>query len=138
MKTPLALLVVAAALFALSVAAGRGLPAELPGPTATPVPSPVETGRAIFQSKGCATCHRHDGLGAPRVLSGSDGEPAGWTLTDVSGAPDLTRYPPDPDFVRRWLKNPQAIRPGAAMPDLGLNEEEIEALLAFLAANDGS
>jgi len=40
--------------------------------------------------------------------------------------------------VRSWLKDPRAIRPNTAMPDLGLRQEEIEALLAFLAADDGS
>lgn len=138
MKTPLILLAFAAALFALSFVVGGSGPSAPPTSTSTPEPLPAEAGRAIFLTKGCATCHRHDGVGERRMLSGIDGEPADWTLTAVSGAPDLTRYRPDPDFVRAWLKNPQAVRSAAEMPNLGLTEAEIEALLAFLAAGNGS
>ena len=97
--------------------------ASPPVPTIAPTRSPAEIGRALFALKGCATCHRHDGL------------TAGQTHTGRSGAPDLTHYQPAPDFVRSWLKGPEAIRPGTLMPNLNLSEDEIEALLAFLQTN---
>ena len=53
----------------------------------------------------------------------------------AEGAPDLTHYQPDADFIRTWLKDPQALRPGTMMPNLRLKESEIEALLAFLQTN---
>lgn len=84
-----------------------------------PSPSPIEQGQALFMAKGCATCHRHDGI-------------AGQTGS-VGIGPNLTNYRPDPDFVRRWLRDPAAIRPGTQMPNLHLTEGEIEALLAFLS-----
>jgi cytochrome c1 len=56
-------------------------------------------------------------------------------FVSVIDAPDLTHYQPDPAFVRTWLKDPQAVRPNTAMPNLGLTETEIEALLAFLQTN---
>jgi len=144
-KASVALLVLALGLLALSfVDWGAAAAAVAPVPAATdkavPVPerSPAERGRDLFLTKGCATCHRYEGLSTTRILSGIDGEPADWSLADAGGAPDLTHYRPDPGFVRSWLKDPRAIRPNTAMPDLGLRQEEIEALLAFLAADDGS
>jgi len=81
--------------------------------------SDAEYGRALFSAKGCVTCHHH------AAVAGSDP----YTM----GNPDLTHYRPDPEFLRRWLKNPRAIRPATEMPTLGLQQDEIEALIAFLA-----
>lgn len=96
------------------------VPPSLPAPPATagPTRAPAETGRSLFVAKGCTTCHMHS------AVSGSGGYNIG---------PALSTYEPDPDFVRQWLANPAAVRPGTAMPNLGLDPDEIEALLAFLA-----
>jgi cytochrome c oxidase subunit 2 len=90
-----------------------------PASAATLLPD-AEYGRALFSAKGCITCHHH------AAVAGSDP----YTM----GNPDLTHYRPDPEFLRRWLKNPRAIRPGTEMPTLGLQPDEIEALIAFLSA----
>jgi len=130
------LLVVALALAALSFVdwgkAGAAPPATpAASPPATPSPTPAEVGRALFQAKGCTSCHRHDGAGIARVAGGAADAPA---LAGL-GAPDLTHYQPDPDFVRRWLHDPRAVRPDTAMPNLRLSDADIEALLAFLQTN---
>lgn len=83
----------------------------------------VRQGEALFQAKGCPTCHEHE---AVKAVSNAD------FSADIG--PDLSDYVPDPDFVRAWLQNPAAIRPNTAMPDLNLSEDEIEALVAFLEA----
>ncbi len=135
------LLLLAVGLLALSLVdwSGRGAPvaaeaalvpkAASPAvapPTATA--SPAALGRTLFQIKGCASCHRHDVLNLTRV-SVADNDRA---FINAIGAPDLTAYEPDPDFVRDWLRDPAAVRPETNMPDLNLSDEEIEALLAFL------
>jgi len=131
------LLVVALALAALSfVDWGKAASAASPAttavsPLATPSPTPAEVGRALFQAKGCTSCHRHDGVGIARVAGSAADAPA---LAGL-GAPDLTHYQPDPDFVRRWLHDPRAVRPDTAMPNLRLSDADIEALLAFLQTN---
>lgn len=137
-KLPLAVLAVALALLALSLVVGQPGGAAVtarPGPAAapTPRPAPAALGRALFQAKGCTTCHRHDGVDVTRVevYAGADLD-----LGTVMGAPDLTHYRPDPTFVRPWLRDPSAVRPGTDMPNLRLSDEEIEALLAFLQTND--
>ena len=48
--------------------------------------------------------------------------------------PDLTTYRWSADYLRTWLKDPAAVKPGTDMPNLGLKRDEIEALIAFLSA----
>jgi cytochrome c1 len=38
----------------------------------------------------------------------------------------------DEEQLAAWLRNPQAEKQGAQMPNLGLSEEQIEALVAYL------
>ena len=35
----------------------------------------------------------------------------------------------------RWLREPQSIKPGTAMPDLGVGERDARDMAAFLGAN---
>lgn len=79
----------------------------------------AEYGRALFLAKGCASCHHHDEAGYE------------W---NVSVGPDLTRYNPDPLFVRSWLRNADVLTANRqwGMPTLELSDEEIEALIVFL------
>ena len=128
-KLPLALLAVALLLLALSFVVRQPAGAVTERPAA---PTPA-LGRALFQAKGCTSCHRHDGLSIARVAFYAT---ADLDLGTVMGAPDLTHYRPDPTFVRQWLRDPSAVRPETEMPNLRLSDEEIEALLAFLQTND--
>jgi cytochrome c2 len=84
----------------------------------------AEYGQALFLAKGCVSCHHHAAVAGMGGFTGAQG---------ADGAPDLSRYQPAPDFVRTWLKDPQAVRPATKMPNLGLHKDEIEALIAFLA-----
>lgn len=85
----------------------------------------AEEGKALFLAKGCATCHVHAAVP---------------TSYRVSVGPDLTQYTNSPEFLRRWLADPQSVKPQAApafgpsgtMPNLHLSPAEIEALIAFL------
>lgn len=87
---------------------------------AVPTSTPAEVGRVLFGLKGCNICHHHDELPSE---------------SNLLGAPNLTHYQPDPEFVHRWLSDPRAIRRYTSMPNLNLSEDEIEALLAFLQTN---
>ena len=137
-RLPLALLILALFLLALSFVVrppGGAAVAAPPWATSappTPALSPAEQGRALFQAKGCATCHRHDALNIAHVAVT---DTVDLDLGDVLGAPALTHYQPNPDFVRRWLRDPAAVRPNTSMPNLRLRDDEIEALLAFLETN---
>lgn len=104
--------------------------ASTPAAADQPAAAPYEQGRELFIAKGCITCHRHKAAGA----SGS--YEVGPDLTMIESVP-YDNLPNSEDFLRKWLKDPGAIKPSTAMPNLGLTDEEIEELLAFLVAVDG-
>lgn len=86
-----------------------------------------EQGLGLFVAKGCIACHVHEEAAARNKTP------------SYNIGPNLTRlperFPPGEaslDYLRRWLRDPAAIRPGTAMPTLGLSDAEIEALLRFL------
>lgn len=83
----------------------------------------VAQGRALFLAKGCIVCHRRDELGAMR---------AAMLDFDFEDVPNLTNLKMDPEYLRRWLHNPKALKPMTAMPNLNLSDTEIEGLVAFL------
>ena len=59
---------------------------------------------------------------------------AGPNLTNVALRPTLAgqSLPMSPDSLRRWILAPQALKPGAAMPRLGLSEQDAQDVAAFL------
>lgn len=77
------------------------------------------SGRALFAGKGCSACH-------------ALGDVPGGVAVGVG--PDLTTYRGDTAFLRRWLADPAAVRPGTTMPDLDLTPAEIRSLASFLSA----
>ncbi len=84
----------------------------------TTTPEAVEHGRQLFYSKyACQACHIVD--------TKTDKGYIGPTLTQVGSR--LT-----PAWIYAWLKNPQALRPGAAEPNQNMSDEDARALTAFL------
>lgn len=83
--------------------------------------SQVEYGRQLFIAKGCITCHTNS-----KAASRSEH----WTLE--VGAPDLSNFSASPEVLFIRLKDPSSARSDTQMPDLGLKEFEIEALIAFI------
>jgi len=116
----LALLLLSAVLSRAAMPAAQ-LVAQAPSQPAAPTQDTIAYGKALFLAKGCATCHHHAAV--PESGSGPGGE-----------FPDLTTYRWNADYLRSWLKDPSAIKPGTYMPNLELKKEEIEALIAFLSA----
>jgi cytochrome c len=88
----------------------------------------ADRGRALFAGKGCAMCHSHGAIARSGQFAGETGS--------ENVAPDLTDRPLDAEYLRRWLRDPQSMRPGTTMPNLALSEDEIDALVAFLRASD--
>jgi len=86
---------------------------------APPSVSQVELGRQLFIAKGCLTCHYHSETAADREFG-------------VDIGPNLTNFSASPEYLRMWLADPQSVRSAAEMPNLGLSEVEIEALIAFV------
>lgn len=94
-------------------------------PAASPSVALAQEGRAIFESMACANCHTIGGV--------SDGE-FGPDLTHLasratigSGIAPLTE-----DSLRRWIDDPDALKPGCNMPSLDLTPDELTAVVAYL------
>lgn len=79
----------------------------------------AERGRRLFVDQGCHGCHTIKALGTP----------IGPDLSHVGA-----RY--SRPYLKRWLRDPEAQRPSAHMPQLELTEPQIEALAAFLSSLD--
>jgi cytochrome c oxidase subunit 2 len=86
----------------------------------------VSPGQRIFETTACINCH---------TVSG--------TAADGRFGPDLTHLmsrdtiaagaaPNTPENLRLWIRNPNAIKPGSLMPAMQLNEQELDALTAYL------
>jgi cytochrome c oxidase subunit 2 len=96
-------------------------------PAAPPPPGPATDGAQVFLQKGCASCHAIQGVPTAQGKVG----------------PNLTHFASRGTFagslfenntteLRLWLKDPPKAKPGSIMPNLGLNDQEIDALIAYL------
>ncbi len=100
-------------------------------PGADPVADQA-AGAELFIAKGCSGCHSINGL------EGANGK-VGPNLTHLQSR---SRFAGDVfelnnRNLRRWLRNPPAMKPmnpdnGQGMPNLGLSEDEITQLIAYL------
>jgi cytochrome c1 len=85
----------------------------------------VLAGAKIFANSPCTTCHRIDGVSKGYI--GPDLTHFGTRTTLAGGILSNT-----PANVAKWVTNPQAIKPGAQMPQLGLAGEQLNDLVAYL------
>jgi mono/diheme cytochrome c family protein len=81
---------------------------------------PVDSGDALFTSKGCITCHTNNRVSIQAEFP-------------INIGPNLSVVSLRADYLRLWLKDPQAVKPSTGMPNLHLSDSEIEALVSFLA-----
>lgn len=101
-----------------------------------PAPVPAEgtaaaVGLAVFQARACTQCHS--------IAGTNDVEnPFGPNLTHFAsrhvfaGATLPEQGEEWSDALKRWIANPPEVKPGSYMPDLGLTEQEIEDVIAYL------
>ncbi len=82
-------------------------------------------GLAVFQQLSCASCHGIKG-----------------TPDNAQVAPDLTHIASrqeigacilnnTPENLRRWITNPQKVKPGVLMPNFNLTDEQVNELVAY-------
>jgi len=90
----------------------------------------AETGRRVMQQYLCVTCHAIPGVvGANRHV----GPPLGGIANQRYIAGIL---PNTPANLVRWLRDPSAIDPMSAMPDLDVSEQDARDMAAFLYTLD--
>jgi cytochrome c oxidase subunit 2 len=95
-------------------------------PAAPPSGPEAQRGAAFFLSRPCANCHTIKGTPA-RATLGPDLTHLDSRTTLASGV-----MPNTPENLFRWLKNPQAIKPGCLMPNLHLSDAQVGDLVAYL------
>jgi cytochrome c oxidase subunit II len=86
----------------------------------------VEEGRKAFGANSCGSCHRIEGT----------------TSNGIFG-PDLTHFmsrqtlgagvaPNNDQNLRSWLRDPQVLKPGCLMPEMKLDKQQVEEIMAYL------
>jgi cytochrome c oxidase subunit 2 len=83
-------------------------------------------GREVFLSSSCGTCHTVRGTDAAATV--------GPDLTHLASRRTIAAgtLPNDAAALRRWIRDPQALKPGANMPPSELSDADLTALAAWL------
>jgi cytochrome c oxidase subunit 2 len=95
---------------------------QAPAPAAEEIPQELQAGHEVFASK-CIQCHAIDSSAA-----GAFPNLDGFANRDyVAGFLENNER-----NLRDWLKDPQAVKPGNKMPNMGLSDQELDDLLVYL------
>lgn len=94
-------------------------------PVGTPSTKLEKQGFALFQ-QNCSTCHAIAGTPFQGKI-GPNLTNLTWRATIAAGT-----LPNTPADLAKWLHNPPGVKPGALMPNLGLSQQNIRALIAYL------
>ena len=103
--------------------------AALSGCTVNPTGDPdgsVEAGRVLLREYGCVACHQVPGVAGPQ---GRVGPPLGTIAERRTVAGTL---PNTPDNLRYWIQEPQDVNPGSLMPDVGVTDDDVDDIVAYL------
>jgi cytochrome c oxidase subunit 2 len=92
----------------------------------TPQSGVLSPGRRIFESTACVNCHTVSGTPA-KGRFGPDLTHLMSRDTIAAGA-----APNTPQMLRLWIKDPDAIKPGSKMPAMGLSDQDVGAVAAYL------
>jgi cytochrome c2 len=83
-------------------------------------------GESMFIQYGCGSCHA---LKNVRTATGAVGPPLdGIAIRAVIGG----HLSNTPDNMQHWIRDPQHVAPGTAMPDLSVGEGDARDITAFL------
>jgi cytochrome c2 len=80
----------------------------------------------MFIQYGCGSCHR---IAHVRSANGLVGPPLDGVALRVIIGGHLSNTP---ENMERWIRDPQHVSPGTAMPDLGVGEGDARDITAFL------
>jgi cytochrome c len=88
----------------------------------------ADRGRAAVGAYGCGGCHVIPGIPG---AAGRVGPP----LVDLAERTFVAgSLPNDAQTLVRWIRDPQELRPGTAMPDLNVGERDARDIAAYLYA----
>jgi cytochrome c oxidase subunit 2 len=95
-------------------------------PARLPTTPAERSGEKVFMSSQCASCHQIRGTSAAGTV--------GPDLTHLASRTTLAAdtIPDDRYWLERWIRDPQAIKPGNKMPALGLDHRQLDSVVAYL------
>lgn len=83
-------------------------------------------GRAAIQRYGCGACHEVPGVSGANGLVGP-------SLKNIGARSYLAgQLPNTPDNMIRWIREPQNVESGTAMPNLNVSESDAHDIAAYL------
>ncbi len=91
--------------------------------------SSVSDTAALMTQYGCPACH------VIRHVPGAVGK-VGPPLTDLAQRSYLAgTLQNSPENLRMWIRHPQQIHPGTAMPEMGVTAKDADTIARFLQEN---
>ena len=113
---------------ALVVAACSAPGGSVPG--AAPTLGDPDRGARLISDYGCGSCHVVPGV---KDADGLVGPP----LTSFGRRSYIAgQLPNNADNLQRWIRDPQEVEPGTAMPDLGVSTVDARDIAAYLLTLD--
>ncbi len=82
-------------------------------------PLDIKEGRAIMDNNKCFSCHSINGVG-------------GTVAPSLNGV----KYRKSPEMIFRWIKSPDSIKPGTAMPQYPFANDQIRKIISYLETVD--
>src|SRR5262249_26372136 len=94
-------------------------------PPVEPTDALAKQGKTVFGESTCVGCHTIAGISAGQI---------GPNLTHFGSRKTLAAnlMANTPENVAKWIENPDHMKPGARMPNLGMTGEQSKALAAYL------
>jgi cytochrome c oxidase subunit 2 len=93
---------------------------------AQPASASVSRGKQIFEATSCVNCHSVAGTVAKGIF-GPDLTHLMSRETIASGA-SVNNH----ENLRRWIRDPGLIKPGALMPAMGLSDADLDAVTSYM------
>jgi cytochrome c oxidase subunit 2 len=103
---------------------------QQPGSPAGPRDPQYAAGEKLFLSKGCVACHSLQAVNAPKGMVGPNLANVGARSYIAAGTLKNT----DANLAH-WIRDPQGVKKGVLMPNLGISATDAQALVAFLRAH---
>jgi cytochrome c oxidase subunit 2 len=101
--------------------------ADMSAAARSPAGGSAAAGERLFMTDQCASCHTIRGTAASYGTVGPD-------LTHLATRSSLAALaiPNTPADLEQWIVNPQSIKPGDRMPDLGLSRADAREIVTYL------
>lgn len=98
---------------------------EIAATRRVPAGDPARGWQAI-QDYGCHSCHQVPGVPGANSFVGPP--LTAWAARHYIAG----RLPNEPEYLVQWIRFPQAIEPGTAMPNMGVTEQDAQDIAAYL------